>query len=329
MTTVRTLDLFCGGGGSSWGAREAGAEIVAGIDAWDFATRTFALNFPAAKAITQRISECSQLDSLDRLGAIDLILASPECRNHSCARGARERDEVSRQTALHVLRYVRHFQPRWVVLENVVHIRSWHGYQELLDALGGELGYNVDAQALDATDFGVPQSRRRLFIICDREQTVSPVSKPYKNTRQNAGDILDPLGTWPAGPLYKERRAERTLKRANRAMTELGHGVPFLLVYYGSDGSGGWQALDRSLRTVTTLDRFGLVGWQGEMPTLRMLQVPELIRAMGFHGAANVKLAPGSRRNRIKVLGNAVCPPVMEAIIRTITNNLQGYSIAT
>jgi len=58
--------------------------------------------------------------------------------------------------------------------------------------------------------------------------------------------------------------------------------VPFLLVYYGTDGSGGWQPLDRPLRTLTTLDRFGLVTWKGDTPMLRMLQVPELQRAMGF-----------------------------------------------
>ena len=143
---VRTLDLYCGAGGSSWGARAAGANIVAGIDAWELATQTFADNFPGAKAVTRRISERSPLKVLDRVAPFDLILASPECTNHSCARGARERDEESRRTALHVLRYVRRFQPRWVVIENVVHMRSWHGYGQLVGALEKDLHYHIDCQ---------------------------------------------------------------------------------------------------------------------------------------------------------------------------------------
>lgn len=328
MMTVRTLDLFCGSGGSSWGARAAGAEIVAGIDAWEIATRTFADNFPGAEAVTRRISERSRLDALERLGPFDLILASPECTNHSCARGARERDEVSRRTALHVLRYVRYFQPRWLVLENVVHMRSWRGYHQLVTTLRNEIGYHVDCQLLDAADFGVPQTRRRLFVICDRDRPVPRVGKLRNTTQGAARTVVDPVGTWPAGPLENGRRAERTLRRAHRAMAELGSGVPFLIVYYGSDGSGGWQTLDRPLRTVTTLDRFGLVEYRETIPTLRMLQVPELVRAMGFWRRPRMKLDHGSRRDRIKLLGNAVCPPVMEAIVRTITSGSQIYSRA-
>jgi len=98
-------------------------------------------------------------------------------------------------------------------------------------------------------------------------------------------------------------------------MGALGRGVDFLIVYYGSDASGGWQPLDRPLRTMTTLDRFGLVTWDGDTPMLRMLQVPELKRAMGFKG----ELLHGSGRDRVKLLGNGVCAPVMEAIIRTLT----------
>lgn len=103
-------------------------------------------------------------------------------------------------------------------------------------------------------------------------------------------------------------------------MKELGKGEPFLIVYYGSDGAGGWQPLDRPLRTLTTLDRFGLVTWECHNPMLRMLQVPELKRAMGFDN--DYSLPHGSRRDKIKILGNGVCPPVMEAIIRSLTADI-------
>jgi DNA (cytosine-5)-methyltransferase 1 len=137
-----------------------------------------------------------------------------------------------------------------------------------------------------------------------------------KRKTRTVTDILDPAGTWDAQPLDNGRRALDTLARANRAIEALGRGKPFLIVYYGTDGGGGWQPLDRPLRTLTTLDRFGLVTWDGKTPMLRMLQVPELMRAMGF--SLKYKLPIGTRRDRIKLLGNGVCPPVMKAVVDSL-----------
>ena len=314
---IRTLDLFCGGGGTSWGAKLAGAEIVCGVDSWDLAVQTFQASFPEAKAIRRRLTSRSGHRTVGDIGEINLILASPECTNHTCARGSHERNEDSRLTAMHALKFVRAFRPRWVVMENVIQMRSWSRYGELISALRDELGYHVSEQVLDAAHFGVPQRRRRLFVICDRS-TAPPEIKPHEGTRaRRVIEILDPKGTWECRPLYSKGRAKPTLERAERAMAELGRGEPFLIVYYSSDGCGGWQRLDRPLRTITTLDRFGLVDWEDDTAMLRMLQVPELMRAMGFEDGYT--LPHGSRRDRIKLLGNGVCPPVMEVIVRTIT----------
>jgi DNA (cytosine-5)-methyltransferase 1 len=312
---MRTLDLFCGGGGSSWGAHAAGAEIVCGIDAWPLAVRTFLSNFPRTSALNLTLDDSSGPDVLGSIGEIDLILSSPECTNHTCAKGAAPRDESSKRTANYVLNFARALRPRWIVLENVIHMRGWLGYDPLISCLE-RLGYNVRAQVLDAAAFGVPQTRKRLFLMCGREHLPPPVRIPRRRQR-SVSDILDPPGTWQSRPLRSAERAAATLERANRAIRELGSGVPFLIVYYGSDGSGGWQPLDRPIRTLTTLDRFGLVTWDGRTPMLRMLQVPELRRAMGFN--AHYKLEHGTRRDRIRLLGNGVCPPVMEAVVRTLT----------
>jgi len=313
---IPTLDLFCGGGGSSWGATSAGAHVVGAIDAWDIATATFADNFPRALVRNATLRPRSGRRLVAQVDEVQLLLASPECTNHTCARGTLDFDEASRETALYVLNYVRAFQPRWVVIENVIQMRAWSRYDELLEVLRED--YRVKTQVLDASDFGVPQTRRRLFILCDRKKE-PPDLTGYRASRQpTARDILDPSGTWEARPLYRKGRASETLARAKRAMQNLGEGVPFLIVYYSMDGGGGWQSLDRPLRTLTTLDRFGLVEWwQGE-PTLRMLQVPELKRAMGFGNA--YRMIRGSRRDRIKLLGNGVCPPVMQHIVARLTN---------
>jgi DNA (cytosine-5)-methyltransferase 1 len=314
---LRTLDLFCGGGGSSWGARAAGAQIVCAVDSWDLAARTFQANFPRAKVLNVTLNDRSGPEMIGDIGPIDVILASPECTNHTCAKGSGPRDEDSRLTARYVLNFVRKLKPRFVVVENVVHMRSWHGYDPLIDALRN-LDYCVSPQILDAVDFGVPQSRKRLFIICDRQRPPADLARSVPR-QKSARSVLDPAGTWAVTPLYRPGRAEKTLERAARAFAKLGEGKPFLMVYYGSDGSGGWQTLDRPLRTLTTLDRFGLVTWRRGVPMMRMLQVPELQRAMGFDDDYRLEL--GVRRDRIKLLGNGVCPPVMQAVIASLSRH--------
>lgn len=313
---LRTLDLFCGGGGSSWGARNAGAKIVCGVDAWALAAETYKYNFPGARVINKTLNDLSDASVLGSMRGVDLILASPECTNHTCAKGNRPRDESSKRTARYVVNFARELRPRWIVLENVVHMRKWHGYAPLVGDLE-DLGYHVRPELLDATDFGVPQKRRRLFLICDHKKAPSPV-KPLKKWRRqrNAADIIQFDGLWESRPLRTERRAPDTLARADRAINALGKGKPFLIVYYGSDGGGGWQPLDRPLRTLTTLDRFGLVTWDGRTPMLRMLQIPELRRAMGFDESYDLPI--GTRRDRIRLLGNGVCPPVMEGVVGSL-----------
>jgi len=313
---IRTLDLFCGAGGSSWGARQAGAEIVCGVDAWDLAARTYSDNFPEAKSIHVTLTIKSGPEVLGDIGRIDLILASPECTDHTCAKGGRERDEDSRLTARYVLNFAKVLKPRWIIIENVLQMEGWSGYGDLRSGLERQR-YKVRPQELNASDFGIPQKRRRLFLICDR-QAEPPQIEPLITIAPTAEDmVIDWTGRWKAGRLDNGRRALPTLERANRAIKALGRGKPFLIVYYGKDGAGGWQSLNRPLRTITTLDRFGLVQWDGEISTLRMLQVPELQRAMGFPD--DFYLGHGVRRDKIKLLGNAVCPPVMETIVKTIT----------
>lgn len=310
---IRAIDLFCGAGGSSWGARRAGANIVAGFDMCEVAGKTYQDNFPEAKFYHGRLESMDIKAIADDLGEIDLILASPECTNHSPAKGGRERCEESKNTAFLVLRFVERLQPRWLVIENVVSMRNWDRYQEYLKSIG-ELGYQIQEQALDASWFGVPQTRRRLFLLCDRTRKPE-VTKLRKRVAKAIGPLINLNGRFDWSPLFVAHRAKSTIERAARGMHNLGPQEPFLLVYYGSDHAGGWQELNRPLRTITTIDRFAIVKPTTSGHVMRMLQVPELRKAMGMTGIA---LRHGTRRDQIRMIGNAVCPPVMEAIVRQL-----------
>ena len=312
---IRTLDIFCGGGGSSYGARNGGAEIVCGIDLCEKATATYADNFPDAQVITSRLEDISPRALRRKIGDIDLLLASPECTNHTCAKGSAPRSETSRATAMQTLRFAKEFKPRFIVMENVVHMKPWSRYGELKDSLEA-LGYNIGEFILDASDFGVPQNRKRLFIICDRDNRVPEIKAPTIRKKRTVRSILDKPGKWDTSPLFTPKRAKPTLERAERGFAGIGRDASFLLVYYGTDGCGGWQTLDRPLRTVTTVDRFALVEPGPVGHNMRMLQVSELKRAMGFK--SDYLMNHGTRRENIKILGNGVCPPVMEAIVEQI-----------
>lgn len=312
---LRTIDLFCGAGGSSFGARNAGADIIAGFDIWKPATLTYSENFNSAKVFNDDIRKINPSTIKKEIGDIDLILASPECTNHSVAKGAKERCEISKRTAFEVTRFAKVFNPKWIIIENVIQMRSWSEHPVLLEQLW-KLGYFVKETELNAKDFGVPQSRKRLFLICSLSDQIN-IPNPERIKSKPASSIIDFSNRYKFSKLYKPNRAQKTIERAERAISALGKNEPFLIVYYGSDGSGGWQSIDKPLRTITTLDRFAFVKPSSKGYQMRMLQPEELKLAMGY--SKNFRLSTQiTRRDKIKLMGNGVCPPVMETIVRCL-----------
>lgn len=311
---LRTFDLFCGAGGSSRGAVMAGATPVAALDMWELASKTYALNFPKATTYTMTASSMASKRLQEEVGKIDLLLASPECTNHSIARGKRPRCEDSRNSAFEVIRFARAMRPRFVIVENVLQMRHWGRYTEFLRKLQ-RLGYNTEDGILDSQYYDTPQARRRLFIVADQERQPT-LPDPGPLTSRTVESIL---GTgecnskpWTYSPVNSPGRAEATVERAQRAAETLGD-VPYIMCYYGSDYAGGFQTIDRPLRTVTTLDRFAHVRPNCQGMEMRMLQPPELAAAMGFPLEHN--WPDSTRREKIKLIGNAVCPLVMRNLV--------------
>ncbi len=314
---ITFADLFCGGGFGARGAVAAGATPILAVDAWDVATDTYKSNFPSAKVL------CSPIEDIDPLELAEtcrpnVLLTSPECTSHSIARGAKPGSERSRETAIGIIPWIEAMEPRWLIVENVNRMKKWERHNELVDTIES-YGYTVNDLFLNAADFGVAQSRKRMFLICDREGSVitrKDLISLHQRGAKPAHSIIDWSGKYKSRPLYTDNRAQSTIDRAERAIGELGRRKDFIVVYYGSDYAGGWQSLDAPLRTITTLDRFGLVTWKGDTPYLRMLQPPELLKAMG--AGSKHELFHGSRRDKVKLCGNGVCSPVMEMIFKKI-----------
>ncbi len=308
--TIRTIDLFCGAGGSSYGARNAGANIIAGFDISSPAITAFKANFPEARAYEGDLREINPEQVKQEIGEIDLILASPECTNHSVAKGSKERSEESKMTAFQVLRFAKVFKPKWIVIENVVEMQSWSEHPKLLEELWG-LNYFVKEMELNSSNFNVPQARKRLFLLCSLAES-NAIPKVSKSKLVPVSTVIDWDGNYKFSALGKKGRAKNTLKRAKNAIEAIGNNKPFIMVYYGT--GDGWQSIDRPLRTITTLDRFALVVPKKRGHKMRMLQPEELKLAMGYGKDYNLDLKI-TRRQKIMLMGNGVCPPVMSSII--------------
>lgn len=313
---IRAFDMFCGAGGSSRGATMAGVDIAGGLDMWDMAIEAHRENFPGSCDYRMKAGSLSPHRVLEEVGDIDLLMASPECTSHSVAKGNRPGCEQSRATAFQVVRFAKVLEPRWIVVENVLQMRRWNRFEEWVRKLSA-LGYHIHHGVLDASHYATPQSRRRLFIVCDREQ--EPALPPKRRSSEKPAAAVLGRGEpkkrpWQWTRLDMPGRAKATIIRARRAIDALGRKTPFIMVYYGSDGSGGFQSLDRPLRTITTLDRFAYVRpvWGGH--EMRMLQPTELAAAMGF--PAYHRLPDVTRREKIKMIGNAVCPKVMRDVVK-------------
>lgn len=114
---IRALDLFAGAGGSSLGAKLADVQIVGAVDLWKMAGEVYRKNFPTVAYFNSPCESLRPSKLKEKIGRIDLLLASPECTNHTCAKGSGTRSEESRNTAFQVVRFAKALQPRWIVVE--------------------------------------------------------------------------------------------------------------------------------------------------------------------------------------------------------------------
>jgi DNA (cytosine-5)-methyltransferase 1 len=167
------------------------------------------------------------------------------------------------------------------------------------------LGYSVSPHIVDAADHGVPQTRRRLFLVCTRSRSPLVLFLASRPVVPASGIIDESALGW--GLVERAGRSPRTLERVENGRAA--HGERFLVAYYGSERGG--RSLARPLGTVTTHDRYALV----DGPRMRMLAVSEYRAAMGF--PADYQL-PANHRLAVHMLGNAVCPPVARDIILAI-----------
>lgn len=169
---ISVTDLFCGAGGSSIGAEAAGAVLRMAANHWPLAIRTHNSNFPHAD------HDCADVSQVNprRYPRTDILIASPECTNHSSAKTVKARstiwdptadaaEERSRATMWDVPRFAEHHRYAIVVVENVVEARRWAPFDAWIAAMHA-LGYEHRAVYLNSfVAHPTPQSRDRMYVV--------------------------------------------------------------------------------------------------------------------------------------------------------------------
>lgn len=162
------IDLFCGCGGLSYGFIEAGYNVVLGIDHWKDAIITFESNHKDAKGLVADLFNETPEQISENTGVknIDLIIGGPPCQGFSIA-GKRIVDDERNKLYKSFVHFVKHYEPKAFLLENVPNIVSMNNgvVRDNIISDFEELGYKVVYKVLMASDYGVPQNRKRAFFI--------------------------------------------------------------------------------------------------------------------------------------------------------------------
>lgn len=163
---LKVADLFVGAGGISEGFRQAGFEIVAGSDIDPDALATFALNFPEAQAISGDLREaCVREKVVDIARSADVLVGGPPCQAYSQVQNhTRLIDDPRNSLYREFVQIVRETLPKAFVMENVTGMDQMGVREQIRRDLTLDGEYVVRAQVLDAADFGVPQTRKRLIF---------------------------------------------------------------------------------------------------------------------------------------------------------------------
>jgi DNA (cytosine-5)-methyltransferase 1 len=161
-------DLFCGAGGLSEGFRQADCRILVGSDVDPDACATYAMNFPEAVAVHGDIRETKVRRQVTTAATadIDIIVGGPPCQAFSQMRNhSRLIDDPRNSLYREFVRILDKLEPQAFVMENVPGLEQMGVREQILEDLALKGIYNVRSQVVDAADFGVPQTRKRIIFI--------------------------------------------------------------------------------------------------------------------------------------------------------------------
>lgn len=332
---IVAIDMFCGAGGVSCGLRRAGIHVALGIDNREDCRLTYALNNAPARFLREDIRNISGKMLLSHVPDICekdylLLAACAPCQPFS-QHNRRRRDSSQSTVLCCVEKIVQRLCPDFLFLENVPGIQKIHGFsafRRLLHTLYA-LGYKIEFHTVDAMDYGVPQSRRRLVLLASLYSQLEwptqthgnlPTLKPYTTVRE-AISRFPPLIAGQAHPTQSNhvaaRLSPRNLGRIRLTKTDGGSRTEWpteirLKCHKTHDGHPdvyGRLRWDAPAPTLTTKCTSLSNGRYGHPEQDRAISVREAAALQGFDDSY---VFYGAIKQVTRQVGNAVPPTMIE-----------------
>jgi DNA (cytosine-5)-methyltransferase 1 len=322
------VSLFSGCGGSDAGIIAAGFEITMANDILAYAKATYFANLPETDYVLGDVAD------IQHFPQAELLIGCYPCQGFSQG-GAREADRHINTLYREFARALHQIQPKAFIAENVSGLRR-STYRHLLEhqlllfSAAGKHGYRVAWKELKAHEYGVPQERKRLLIVGIRSDIKvqykfpSPThgpgrSSPYRTIREALSGLPDwPIGEFCEDPFhwyYLSRNRRRGWDEPSKTIVSHMRHVPLHpispeLTRITTDEwvfSEDKPARRFSYREAAYLQGFDSRYLRHEAPfTFPELECP------------SSSLRYNQMRQRYKVVGNAVPPPLFEAVVRTL-----------
>lgn len=353
------VDLFCGCGGFSRGFYQAGYDIKLGVDMWSDAIDTYKRNFPDAKTINSditRVDDCVIRESTN-LDSVDVVIGGPPCQGFSVS-GKRLIDDPRNSLYKSFVRIVGGLQPKAFVMENVPGlVKLFNGaVKENVINDFTEMGYNVNCKELVASDYGVPQKRKRVFFVGLRRECFGEdafFEYPEATTHDqpltcrdaisdldfvpddvSLGDCIS-YGLPPQNDYQKKMRdnSESLKNHAITLHTERTRDIISLV----PDG-GNYKSLPAELQRTrkvniawTRMDSgkpcFTIDTGHNHHFHYRANRVPTVRESARLQSFPDEFEITGIKTSQLKQVGNAVPPLLSEAIARQLHHTMERYDV--
>lgn len=308
MATNRAISLFSGCGGSDLGLQRAGFKIVWANDIWKVACDTYRDNIEDSKI------EVANIANIKKFPEAELLVGCYPCQGYSQG-GKRNPKEPINFLYREFDRVLRTVQPRAFVVENVNGMAYGRNYKLLMNQIFRYrlAGYRVIWDVLDARDYGTAQTRRRLFLVGIRSEIDASFKfpkathgpgrpKPYLTQRDEIGK----MPAWPKGEFCTEALHWYYLSRNRRH--DWDEQSPCIM--------GHWRHVPLHPAS-PPLNRVGPDRWVfSSKRRARRLAYKECAALQGF--PPSFKWRHGKVRDRFQMIGNAVPPPLFEAVVRAL-----------
>jgi DNA (cytosine-5)-methyltransferase 1 len=198
------LSLFSGAGGAVEGFKQAGYNVVAAVDIEENCIDTLKTNHPTTMAIQEDIGGTSPSEFADRYNipaeSIDVVVGGPPCKDFSQSQSNRTTESDRANLIFDFINYVKYYSPESFVMENVDSLTTINNGEFFDDILSvfEETEYSINWEVLKAEEYGVPQKRRRTFVVGSK--STNPVlPEPTTEDYVSVSEALDDLPELSSG----------------------------------------------------------------------------------------------------------------------------------